>query len=1076
VKTSCLRYNDQHEPGEKSRNSIALDGKLAIMLRIHLFGALRLFDNEQPLKFSSLPKTLPLWAYLLLNPAPSTPRDQLAYTLWPDVSEAEARGNLRRHLHDLRRALPTAPQECPWLLADTNTVQWNPEADDWLDIESFAQLSADPTRLAEAVTLYTGDLLPNVYEDWVIFHRERLRNRFFDCLLQLVQQTRGQGNYPQAIAYAQQILQHDPIREDVVRELMTLRHEGGDRAGALQEYQRFAQRLREELDVAPMLETSALYDAIARQTLAVAARHERKTPAMPPVAPTAAPATPTPAPPAPAGPPNNLPAQLTTFIGREAELAAVYQLLLAPGSSVRLLTLTGPGGGGKTRLALEVGLRLCQDQPGLFPAGIHMVWLATLNDPELVLPTIANTLNVSESVGKTLLESLQDYLHTRRLLLILDNFEHQASTAPPLVQLLSAAPELRIIVTSRALLQVYGEQEFSLPPLPLPDEPDQLRVEDATRYAAIALFIARSRAVNPAFTLNPQNVTAVAAICTRLDGLPLAIELAAARSKLLSPPAILARLDSALTFLTDRGTFKARSQLDRHQTLRATLDWSYNLLAAREQQLFARLAVFAGNFTLEQAEAVCDLDKDGDTLDLLETLVNNSLLRQHEDEGVIYFRLLTTIREYALARLAASAEAETMHSRHAVCFLALAQEVAPKLHNPEQVAWLHKLENAHTNLRAALTWAVEHNQAEIALALATALYYFWSKSGHLPEGRQWFARVLALPAAQSPTVTRAAALNAAGWLELNYTDVDYTLPTAFYQESLTISKQISNPSTLAYAYLGLARTLDFSDIPRAQELLERSLHLFEQVNDRWGTASALSALARTFSHRGEVAHARALIDQSVAIFQELGDRWSVGYTLVIQAFVLHFTQHDYTTARTLYREALPIGNEAEDKSIVATALVNLADLALVEGAYDQAEFPARQALPMFQELGELWQPPRLLRMLSIIAAQRGDEAQAIALTRESIQLNRRLGDTRAVIAGLIALAYNAHCQGQHEKAARQLAAADTAIEQHHAQLLPADVAIQQRTLAVTRAALSPAEFAACWVAGQGITLDDAIEL
>jgi predicted ATPase/DNA-binding SARP family transcriptional activator len=1038
---------------------------IAIMLQIYLLGSFRLSHADEPLKFATLPKTLPLWAYLLLETR-AVPRDQLAYTLWPDVGEAEARSNLRRHLHDLRRALPPTPADQPWLLADHHTVQWNPSAPAWIDAAAFVQAAEDPNRLAEAVSLYTGDLLPNLYDDWIFFHRERLRECFFDALLQLMHNARATHDYAQAIRYAQQLLLHDPLREDVVRELMTLRHESGDRAGALQEYGRFAQRLREELDVPPMLETSALYDTIARQSLAVAARTAANR-AEPPVIVS---------PPQPATqslPPNNLPAQLTTFIGREAELAAA-QGLLTDATGIRLLTFTGPGGSGKTRLALEVGARLAHSQPDLFPAGIYIVWLATVNRPDLVLPTIANTLMVAESPSKATLDSLQEYLRHRRLLLILDNFEHLVEAAAPLAALLAAAPDLRLIVTSRALLHLYGEQEFPVPPLPLPAQPQQVRAEEVARYAAVALFVARSRAVNPNFVLNGQNAVAVVAICTRLDGLPLAIELAAARSKLLSPQAILARLDSALTFLADRGAVRGRTQPDHHQTLRATLDWSFELLEERKQQLLVRLGVFSGGYTLEQVEAVCDLEACGDVLDGLEALVNNSLLRQYEVDGEIYFRMLATIREYAAARLDASPEAEAVRSRHGQVYLALAQEIAPRLHGPHQAVWLPKLETAHANLRTALAWAIDHDQADLALPLATALAYFWVKGGHLAEGRQWMARVLALPAGQAATPLRAAALNAAAQNEILFTDVDYSLPAAYYRESIAISEQLGNRSTLAYAYTGLAITLDGKDDAQAQALLADSLRLFRQLGDRWGEAQALATLAQLASRAGDPARALPLFRQSVAIFQELGDRWSLVHTLILQAFSFHVDQQDLVTARQLYLEILPIAEAAEDHTIIATALVNLGDLAIAEGEYAQAEPYLRRALAHFEELGELWQPPRILRLLSVVTAWRGDEAQAQALCAESIALNRKLGDHRAVIAGLIAQAYHAHRTGRHEHAVRQLAAASAAIEQTGAQLLPADGAIRQRLLAATQAALPPPDFAAAWAAGTALAVDAAL--
>ena len=1042
------------------------------MLRIYLLGPLRLFDQETPRSFSALPKTLPLWAYLLLNPEPIA-RDRLANLLWPERSQAEARANLRRHLHDLRQALPPATPDAPWVLTEQGTIQWNPAAPAWFDVAAFVAAAADPNRLDEAVDLYGGDLLPNLYDDWIFAHRERLRLCLFDALAGLMQQARARNDYPRAIALAQQILHHDPLREDVVRELMGLRHQSGDRAGALHEYRRFADRLRDELDVAPMLETSALYEAIARQTLALAARGERQTPPPASHPTTAGPPMP---PQAEHLPPNNLPAQLTTFIGRDEELAAVQQMLLSSTGGVRLLTLTGPGGSGKTRLALEAATRLCRINPPAFPDGVFVVWLATVENPELLLSTIANTLSVSVSVGKTPLDALQDYFRTRRLLLVLDNMEHLTAAALDLVPLLGAAPGLRIVATSRALLRVYGEHEFIVPPLSLPDTHDPLPPAIAARYASIALFVARSRAANPNFALTEQNVAAVAAICARLDGLPLAIELAAARSKLLSPQAILARLDNALAFLSGRGGAQPGQPVERHQTLRATLDWSFQLLEPRERALLARLAVFSGSFTLEQAETICDLEAVGDVLNGLEALVNNSLLRQFEFDNDIYFRMLATIHEYAATQLQHTPEAETLRKRHAVAFLAFAQAGAIALQSHEQNAWLHQLEGAHANLCAALSWAIDRERADVALPLATALHYFWIKGGRLAEGRQWMARVLAMPASQPATALRGAALYAAAALELAYTDVDYTLARAHLHESIDISRAVGEQITLHRAQMSLAYTHLTDDPAQARQWLEESLRVFRTAGDRWGEANALAYLAHGAGRHGDLGEMQRLLANSAAIFQSLGDQWSLAYTVAIQAIICHLDLHEYELARQLYCQALPVAEAAADRDIIGIILANLADLAVVEQAYDTAEPYARRALALFHELGELWQPPRLQRLLGAIAATRGDYAQAVAQIHESIRLNRKLGDQRAVIAGLIALAHNANLQRRHALAARMLAAAEIALATEGARLLPADRAIQKRALAAAKAGLPPAEWAAAWADGRATPLEEALML
>ncbi|MCL4258962.1 MAG: tetratricopeptide repeat protein, partial [Anaerolineales bacterium] len=369
--------------------------------------------------------------------------------------------------------------------------------------------------------------------------------------------------------------------------------------------------------------------------------------------------------------------------------------------------------------------------------------------------------------------------------------------------------------------------------------------------------------------------------------------------------------------------------------------------------------------------------------------------------------MLATIREYAGERLEASPNATFLHRRHAAAFLNFAEQAAPKLRGPQQTRWLRRIELAHANLRVALTWALEHGEAELALPLVTALADFWAKAGHLLEGRGWIARALCLPAAQGATPLRAAALNAAAETELNYTDVDYTLPAAYLRESIATSRQTGASSTLAYGCLGLGTILLATDIDAAQTYGDESLNIFRSTGDRWGEARALALLARLAICRNEMAVAEELTKASVAIFTALGDRWSIGYTLLVQAYTLHFEQQQYDRARDLYEEALAIGELSGEKVIIATALSNLADLALIREDYTATERFARRALPLLDELGELWQPPRLLRLLGICAAIGGNGDQATKLVGDSIELNRRLGDHRAVIAGLIALAHRA---------------------------------------------------------------------
>jgi predicted ATPase/class 3 adenylate cyclase len=483
---------------------------------------------------------------------------------------------------------------------------------------------------------------------------------------------------------------------------------------------------------------------------------------------------------------NNLPIQPTPLVGREKEVAEVCLRLSRP--EVRLLTLTGAGGTGKTRLGLQVAAELTDE----FEDGVFFVSLAAISDPELVVPDVAGTLGVKETGGQPLLKSLEYYLREKHILLVLDNFEQVLEAAPMVSELLSAAPNLKVLATSRISLGLYGEYEYSVPPLDLPDLERAPSVERLSQYEAVRLFVERAQAAKADFSVTNENAPAVAEICHRLDGLPLAIELAAARIKLLTPQAMLARLGNRLKLLTGG----ARDLPERQRTLRGTIRWSYELLEEGEKVLFARLAVFSGGGTLEAIEAICDAEGDlpVDVLDGVSSLVDKSLLRQEEEEGgEPRFVMLETIYEYAREKLENSGEAETIKRAHAEYFLALAEKAEPKLTTAEQGAWLERLETEHDNLRAALSWSLGRKDQELALRLGGALWRFWFLRSHLSEGLQWLGEVLSLRGGF--TALRAKALNGAG--DLVWSQGNYDRAKELYEESLALSRQLGDKRGIA---------------------------------------------------------------------------------------------------------------------------------------------------------------------------------------------------------------------------------------------------------------------------------------
>jgi predicted ATPase len=577
--------------------------------------------------------------------------------------------------------------------------------------------------LATAANLFRGDFLTGFtlpdcpeFDEWQFFQAEGLRQQLAGVLERLVDDYSAKGEYQHAIPYARRRVGLDTLHEPAHRQLMQLYAWSGQQAAALRQYDECVRILDEELSASPSEETTTLYEAIkakqaapplsegvgSAQSLAI---RERESTGMI--------SSPSPQP-RNLTSPHNLPAQTTAFIGRTTELAEVRELLSRP--EVRLLTLTGPGGTGKTRLGLHAAAAALDE----YADGIFLVTLAPISDPALVAMIIAETLGVRLTGDRPVVERLKEFLQDKVLLLVLDNFEHVLAAAPVISELLAASPRLKVLVTSRTLLRLSGEWDYPVPPLALPDPNNLPSLANLAEYEAVQLFDERARAVKSNFALTRDNAPAVAELCVKLDGLPLAIELAAARIRLLPPQKILTQLSSRLQFLKGG----ARDWPTRQQTLRDTIDWSYDLLDKEELILFRRLAIFAGGCTFEAAEAVGSPDDDVNVLNGLESLVDKNLLKQTEVTDEPRFEMLETIREYGLERLAQSGEAEALRQAHARYFMALAEEAEPHMFGPEQATWVKRLETEHDNLRAALAWTID-NAIEIGVRLAGVLGRFW---------------------------------------------------------------------------------------------------------------------------------------------------------------------------------------------------------------------------------------------------------------------------------------------------------------------------------------------------------------
>jgi predicted ATPase/DNA-binding CsgD family transcriptional regulator len=785
----------------------------------------------------------------------------------------------------------------------------------------------------------------------------------------------------------------------------------------------------------------------------------------------------------------NLPTQLTPLIGREQEVAAVCTLLHR--REVRLLTLTGPGGVGKTRLALQIASNLLDD----FADGVYFVQLSPISDPELVLPTIAHTLGLWEAGDRPLMEHLQASLRGKQLLLLLDNFEQVVQASPLVVDLLYACSGLKVLVTSRAVLHVSGEHEFLVSPLALPDLKQLPASEFLSQYAAVTLFLHRAQAIKPDFHLTPVNAPTIAEICARLDGLPLAIELAAARIKLLPPQALLKRLEHRLSILTGG----ACNSPFRQQTLRNTIQWSYDLLSAQEQRLFRRLAVFVGGFTLPAVETLCAaLDDEGaeSVSDGVNLLINKSLLRssvQVGDEEEPRLGMLETIRTYALERLTASGELEATRKAHAAYYLALAEEARSHLAGLQQVVWLERLEREHDNLRAAMQWGLSpgagsegSQRIELALQLASTLQPFWLIRGHLSEGQSFLERALASSEGATAPV-RAGALTAAARQTLG--QGDYQRGEALCQQSLALCQKIGDTAGIALSlYLLGIVTWRLGRPTVTQQQTEQALALYRQLGDKDRIAYSLFQLAYLVSSQGEYARACLLLEECLALHSELGNKRGIAHTLLQLAQVLFFSQGNSARIYLLIEESLALSQEVGFKEGLATSLWLQGRLALVDGDAERAHALAEQSAQLYREIGHRQGLAQAFSLLARVIVVQGDYATARALYEESLAIAREIGDKMTIAVCLEGLADMVVVRRAREAsltdvqsgelsslwAAHLWGAAESLREAIGAPIPAVDRATYERSVKRAHAQFGAQAFAKAWAAGRTMSLEEVL--
>lgn len=1004
-------------------------------LTLGLLGSLQVTLANAPVTTFESDKGRALLAYLAVESSRAHRREAIVGLLWPDCPERVARQNLRQTLYNIRIAVGDRQADPPYLHISREGIQFNVDSDFNLDVAEFeSHLAATAThrhdrleaceicaaRLQQAVALYRGKFLEQFFlkdsaefEEWALMQRESLHRRALEAFAHLANYHEQRGEYELALGSAIRQLEMDPWREEAHRQAMRVLELDGKRSQALAQYETCRQVLAEEFGIDPSAETRTLYEQIKRgetssrsQTRVEAKKlgsiptgDEQANRRVPQVE-------------------YELPPQLTPFVGRERELTKLAQLLADP--QCRVLTLVGPGGIGKTRLALQTA----QGQRAAFAQGTAFVPLASTTTHTMVAPAIAEALHFSFQGSTDLKQPLLAFLSKRQMLLILDNVEHLlggesfgGGGVAFFAEILKRAPNVKLLVTSREQLEIEGEWVFQVEGLVVPDSD---RVEGFEESSAAALFLQRVRRVRFGFDLSPAERAAVWRICRMVEGMPLALELAAAWIRVLSCEEIAEEIEQNLDFLT---TFR-RDVPERHRSLRAVFDRSWSMLSTEERRILNRLSVFRGGFSREAAEGVA-----GASLSALASLVAKSLVRRVEGSRYDMHEL---VRQYAYGQLSAQGEAQSAQNAHMDFFLGFAEKAEVQLHGPEQLVWLDRLDKEYDNLSAALEWStatgdpqsvqdVGQNAATMGLKLATALYFFWRRRSHWWEGRAWLARLLAHPANLPGTIDRAQGLNVALLLALEQADTNQAFELA--EENLSLAYGLDDKKCIARALNSRGVLLwKRKEYGAARSCCEQALASFRKLIDRTAIADALHYLAHIAINQGDYGPAQSFLDENVAICREVGDKIGL-YDGLGDLGLLAYLREDYVPAQRYLEESLEGFRQAVSIPGAVAALNRLGDLARCRGDYDAAGRYYSETLALYRDMGDKDEIPSLLHNSAYVALNCGENARALDLFKEALAIQQETGNQAGIAECLAGIAGVFVKQDRAQAAARLFGAA-----------------------------------------------------